>query len=151
MGLFGKFKEKLSGASSRLSGKTDLLEGIAAGAILVAAADGDLASEEVGVLIEALTAHEVIGKAFSDKVIEQTVQRMIDKASPNAAGKIGMVGKMALEKEIREVKAKASVEDIEMMLAIMTDVAGADEDGIEEVERKVINKISNSLGAGNFI
>lgn len=149
--MFGKLKEMVAGGKNRLSGKTDLLEGIAAGGILVAAADGDLDSSEVGVLIESLQAHEVIGAAFSAKQIEQTVQKMIDAASPNAAGKIGMVGKMKLEKEVREVKAKSSSEDLEMMLAILADVAGADDDGLEPAEKAVINKISNSLGMGSFL
>ena len=151
--MFGlkKLKETLTGGASRLSGKTDLLEGIAAGSILVAAADGDLATEEVAVLIDALVAHEVVGKAFSAAQIETTVQKMINAASPNAAGKIGMVGKMKLEKEVGEVKTKATEEDIQMMLAIMADVAGADAEGAEPAEVAVINKISNRLGQGNFL
>lgn len=149
--MFGKIKEKLLGASTRLSGKTDLLEGIAAAGILVSAADGDMDTSEVGVLIEALVAHEVIGQAFPEHTIQQTVQRMVDKASPNAAGKIGLVGKLALEKEIREVKAKSTTDDIQLLLAIIIDVAGADEDGIEPAERAAINKISTALGQGNAL
>jgi tellurite resistance protein TerB len=151
--MFGlkKLKETLTGGASRLSGKTDLLEGIAAGGILVAAADGDLDTSEVAVLIDALVAHDVVGKAFSSTQIESTVQKMITAASPNAAGKIGMVGKMKLEKEVNEVKGKATQDDIIMMLAIITDVAGADEDGVEPSEKAVINKISNKLGVGDFL
>jgi MoxR-like ATPase len=61
----------------------------------------------------------------------------------------------------REVNRKAidqtlgailkSAEDIELMLAILVDIASADADGVEPAERTVINKISNSLGYGNFI
>lgn len=149
--MFGKLKEMMASGKNRLNGNADLLEGIAAGGILVAAADGEMDSSEVGVLIETLQAHDVVGKAFTANQIEQTVQKMIDAASPNAAGKIGMVGKMKLEKEVAEVKAKTDSEGIQMMLAILADVAGADEDGVEEVEKKVINKISNSLGQGNFL
>lgn len=146
-----KLKETLLGGASRLNGNTDLLEGIAAGGILVAAADGDIDTAEVAVLIDALQAHEIVGKAFSATQIETTVQKMINAASPNAAGKIGMVGKMKLEKEVGEVKAKATQEDIQMMLAIIADVAGADDDGLEPAETAVINKISNRLGQGNFL
>jgi tellurite resistance protein len=149
--MFGKLKELISNGTNRLSGKTDLLEGIAAGGILVSAADGEMDSEEVGVLLEAMLGHEVLSNAFSESVIQQTVDKMVKKASPNAAGKIGMVGKIALEREIKEVKAKSSSEDIELMLAVLVDVASADADGIEPAERAVINKISNTLGYGNFI
>lgn len=149
--MFGKLKEMVASGKNRLNGNMDLLEGIAAGGILVAAADGDIDSSEVSVLIETLQAHEVVGKAFSAKQIEQTVQKMIDSASPNAAGKIGMVGKMKLEKEVREVKAKTDSEGITMMLAILTDIASADDDGVEPSEKVVINKISNSLGQGAFL
>jgi tellurite resistance protein len=108
-------------------------------------------SDEVGVLLEAMLGHEVLAQSFSESVIQQTVDKMVKKASPNAAGKIGMVGKIALEREVKEVKGKSSSEDIELMLAILVDIASADNDGIEPAERTVINKISNSLGYGNFI
>jgi len=90
--MFGMLKEKLGGAVNRLSGKTDLLEGIAAGAILVSAADGEIESEEIAVLIEALCANETLAKSFTDTQITGVVDKMVKKASPNAAGKIGMVG-----------------------------------------------------------
>ena len=145
--MFGMLKEKLAGAFTKLSGKTDLLEGIAAGGILVAAADGEMESEEVAVLIEALCANEVLSKAFTETQITGVVDKMVKKASPNAAGKIGMVGKIQLEKEIREVKSKSSTEDLELMLAILVDVASADGE-VEPEEKKVVNKIAQQLGFG---
>lgn len=148
--MFGMLKEKLAGAASRLSGKTDLLEGIAAGGILVSAADGELESEEVAVLIEALCANETLSKAFTDTQISGIVDKMIKKASPNAAGKIGMVGKIALEREVAEVKNKSSAEDREVMLAVLVDVASADGD-IEPAEKAVINKIAAKLGFGAVV
>ena len=101
--MFGMLKEKLGGAVNRLSGKTDLLEGIAAGAILVSAADGEIESEEIAVLVEALCANETLSKSFTDTQITGVVDKMVKKASPNAAGKIGMVGKIALEREVAEL------------------------------------------------
>lgn len=148
--MFGKLKEMLGSGITRLSGKTDLLEGIAAAGILVAAADGEMESEEVAVLIETLQGHDAISKAFTPTQIEQVVQKMINRASPNAAGKIGMVGKLALEKEVKEVKSKSSNEDIELMMAILVDVSASDGE-VEPQERVVINKIGNMLGQGNVI
>jgi tellurite resistance protein len=149
--MFGKFKGMLKDGTRKLSGRTDLLEGIAAGSILVAAADGEIDTAEVGVIVENLQNYEMIAEAFTPAQIENVVNSMIAKASPNAAGKIGLVGKMKLEKEVAEVRSKSSTDDIQMMLAIMVDVAGADEDGVEPAEKLVINKISKSLGQGDFL
>ncbi len=148
--MFGKMMEKLSGAKTKLSGKTDLLEGIAAAAILVSAADGEIESEEIGVLIEALCANEALSAAFTESQISSVVDKMVKKASPNAAGKIGMVGKIQLEKEVREVKSKSTSEDIELLLAILVDVASSDGE-IEPAEKVVVNKIGQSLGFGNVV
>lgn len=145
--MFGMLKEKLGGAVNRLSGKTDLLEGIAAGAILVSAADGEIESEEIAVLIEALCANETLSKAFTDTQITGVVDKMVKKASPNAAGKIGMVGKIALEREVAEVKSKSSTDDLELMLAVLVDVASSDGE-IEPAEKVVVNKIAAKLGFG---
>lgn len=148
--MFGKLKEMIGSGANKLAGKTDLLEGMAAGGILVAASDGEMESEEVGVLIEGLQGHETLSKAFTTTQIEQAVDKMVKRASPNAAGKIGMVGKLALEKEIREVKAKSSTEEIQMMLALLVDVADAN-GGIGAAEKATLNKISNMLGQGNVL
>ena len=145
--MFGMLKEKLGGAVNRLSGKTDLLEGIAAGAILVSAADGEIESEEIAVLIEALCANDTLAKSFTDTQITGVVDKMVKKASPNAAGTIGMVGKIALEREVAEVKAKSSTEDREVMLAVLVDVASSDGE-IEPAEKVVVNKIAAKLGFG---
>ena len=145
--MFGMLKEKLGGAVNRLSGKTDLLEGIAAGAILVSAADGEIESEEIAVLVEALCANETLSKSFTDTQITGVVDKMVKKASPNAAGKIGMVGKIALEREVAEVKSKSSTDDLELMLAVLVDVASSDGE-IEPAEKVVVNKIAAKLGFG---
>lgn len=148
--MFGMLKEKLGGAVNRLSGKTDLLEGIAAGAILVSAADGEIESEEIAVLVEALCANETLAKSFTDTQITGVVDKMVKKASPNAAGKIGMVGKIALEREVAEVKSKSSTDDLELMLAVLVDVASSDGE-IEPAEKVVVNKIAAKLGFGAVI
>jgi tellurite resistance protein len=148
--MFGKLKEMIGNGKNKLSGKTDLLEGIAAAAILVSAADGEIESEEIAVLIEALSANEALAAAFTETQISAIVDKMVKKASPNAAGKIGMVGKIQLEKEVREVKSKSTSEDIELLLAILVDVASADGE-IEPAEKVVVNKLASSLGYGNVV
>lgn len=55
--MFGKLKEKLTGGVARLNGKTDLLEAICAGCVLVGAADGDLSDDEAMVALDRLAAY----------------------------------------------------------------------------------------------
>jgi tellurite resistance protein len=148
--MFGKLKEMIGNGKNKLAGNTDLLEGIAAAAILVSAADGEIESEEIAVLVEALSANEALAAAFTETQISAVVDKMVKKASPNAAGKIGMVGKIQLEKEVREVKAKSTTEDVELLLAILVDVASSDGD-IEPAEKVVVNKLAASLGYGNVL
>lgn len=63
--MFGKLKEKLTGGAARLNGKTDLLEAICAGCVLVGAADGDLSDDEAMVALDRLTNHDTLSKAFT--------------------------------------------------------------------------------------
>lgn len=147
--MFGKLKDMISGAAGKLSGNTDLLEGAAAGSILVGAADGEIDSNEIAVIVENLQAYDKLAKAFTPSQIEQAVDKMVKLASPNAAGKIGLVGKMKLEKEFAEMKSKSGREDIELVLAIMADVAGADDDGVEPAEAAVIRKLAQSVGVAS--
>jgi tellurite resistance protein len=137
--MFGKLAEKLSAGFSRLNGRTDLLEGIAAAAALVAAADGDIADEEVGTVIEALANHATLSKAFKQGDIERITDAMLRRAKGGASGRLGLM------REFSEAKSKSSVEDLEMLLVIAIDVSNAD-GNLDESERKVLNKIAQALG-----
>ena len=137
--MFGKFKEKLTGAFSRLNGRTDLLEAIAAACALVAAADGELEDEEAGATLDALTSHSVLSKSFKVSEIERVTDDMMKRA------KGGMAGRLGLKREIEQAKSKSSTEDLEMLLVIAIDVSMSDGE-MEPQERKVLDQIATSLG-----
>lgn len=137
--MFGKLAEKITGFSNKLTGKTDLLEGIAAAAALVAAADGDIEDEEVASVLAALGNHPVLSKSFKEAEIERVADAMLKRAKGGAAGRLGLM------REIEEAKAKSKVEDLEMLLVIAIDVSAADGE-FEPEERKVLEKIARTLG-----
>ncbi|MDQ2066717.1 TerB family tellurite resistance protein [Xinfangfangia sp. CPCC 101601] len=136
--MFGKMLEKLSGGFSRLSGRTDLLEGIAAAAALVAAADGDIEDEEVVAVLAALENHPVLSKSFKSSEIERIADTMLKRAKAGAAGRLGLM------REIEEAKARSSVEDLEMLLVIAIDVSNSDGE-MEPQEKVVLGKIAKTL------
>lgn len=144
--MFGKLRERLTGGAKRLSGRTDLLEGIAAACALVAAADGDLEDSEMGATLDALMAHEAISASFPQSEVERTVDKMWKRA------KGGMAGRLGLKREIEDVKSKSSSEDVEMLFAIACDIAMADGE-VEPAERKVLEGLAQTLGlnARNYL
>lgn len=137
--MFGKLKEKLTGGASRLNGKTDLLEGICAACVMVGAADGDFSDDEAAVALDRLLNHETISVAFSATQIEAAFDKQAKRA------KSGMSGRLALRREVEDVKAKSSSEDCEMLLVIAIDVASADGD-IGAKEMGALRTIGQAMG-----
>jgi tellurite resistance protein TerB len=132
------FKERLQGAASRFSGKTDLLEATCASCALVAAADGDIEDEELVATLEALTNHPTLSAAFSNTQIETTANAMFKRAKGGAMGRIGLM------KEIEEARSKSTSDDLELILAVAIDVSRSDGE-MEPAEMKVLEKIAASL------
>lgn len=137
--MFGKLKERLTGGTQKLSGKTDLLEGICAMAALVACADGDIEDDEVAAALDALTSHATLGEAFTPQQIENAFDKQLKRA------KGGMAGKLALKREIEEAKSKNATEELEMALMIAIDVSAAD-GTMEPEEKKVLEDLAKRLG-----
>lgn len=137
--MFGKLKERLTGGAKRLQGKTDLLEGVCAMAALVACADGDIEDSEVEATLDALTGHATLGEAFGPSEIERALDKQLKRAKGGAAGKL------ALKREIEEMKAKNAADELEMALMIALDVASADGE-VEPEERKVLDDLAKRLG-----
>ena len=137
--MFGKLKEKLSGGASKISGKTDLLEGIAAMAALVSAADGEIEDSEVGAILDALNAHATLSAAFKAPEIEAALNKQLGRA------KGGMAGKLALKREIAEMKDKNAHDELEMAFVIAIDVSLSDGE-MEPAEKKVLDDLGKSLG-----
>lgn len=137
--MFGKLKERLSGGSKKLWGKTDLLEGICAMAALVAMADGEIEDSEVEATLAALQAHATLGGAFAASEIERAFDKQLSRA------KGGMAGKLALKREIEEAKAKNATDELEMALMVAIDVSMADGE-MEPQERAVLEDLAKRLG-----
>ena len=137
--MFGLLKDKLTGGAARLNGKADLLEGICAACVLVGAADGDLSDDEGAVALDRLMNHETLSKAFSGTQIETAFDKQAKRA------KSGMSGRLALRREVEDVKAKSSAEDCEMLLVIAIDVAATDGD-IDTKELAVLRTIGQTVG-----
>lgn len=137
--MFGKIKDLMTGGTSRLTGKSDLLEAICAGCALVAAADGEVEESELMATADALSAHELLAKAFTPTQIDAAAEKMFK------AAKGGMMGRTRLWKEVEEAKGKSSRDDLELALAICVDVATSDGQ-IEAAERPVLERIARSWG-----
>ena len=137
--MFGMLKDKLTGGAARLNGKMDLLEGICAACVLVGAADGDLSDDEGATALDRLMSHETLSKAFTGTQIEAAFDKQAKRA------KSGMSGRLALRREVEEVKGKSSADDCEMLLVIAIDVAAADGD-IGPKEMGVLRTIGQAMG-----
>jgi len=132
MGLFKKFQGDIT---NRMSGKTDLLEAVAAGAMLVAYADNNADDGEIATAIAAVKANKALSAAFSQSIIERTMDTMYDRAKGGRSGRAG------LYKEIEDVAGKP--DDAEVVMYAILDVA--DNDGISPEEKAVLSRIATSL------
>lgn len=137
--MFGKLKERLGGGAKKISGKTDLLEGIAAAAARVASVDGKIDESEVEAVLNALMNHESLSQAFTASQIETCVNKQIARANG------GMAGRLALRKEVEEMKSKASTDELEMAYMIVIDVAMADGD-VADKEKAELETLGKMLG-----
>lgn len=137
--MFGALKDKLTGGAARLNGKMDLLEGICAACVLVGAADGDLSDDEGAVALDRLMNHDTLSKAFSGTQIEAAFDKQAKRA------KSGMSGRLALRREVEDVKGKSSAEDCEMLLVIAIDVAYAD-GAAGDKEQAALRTIAQAMG-----
>lgn len=137
--MFGKLKEKFTGGLNRLKGNTDLLEGVCAAGIIVAASDGSVSDDEGAILLDRLLNHEVISKAFSATQIEAAFDKQLKRASQ------GMTGRLALRREVEDVKAKSTSDDCELLLMIAIDVAMADGE-LDPKERAALNTVGQAIG-----
>ena len=137
--MFAKFKERLAGGAKRFQGRTDLLEGICAMSALVAAADGELEDAEIAATLDALATHATLKDAFSASEIERVLDAQLKRA------KGGMAGKLALKREIDEMKDKNATDELEMALMIAIDVSMSDGE-MEPEDKVVLEDLSKRLG-----
>lgn len=137
--MLAKFRDLLSGGAKRLNGNTDLLEGIAGAIVLVGASDGDFDDAEAETGLDRLMNHETISAAFKASQIEAAFDKQAGRARQ------GLSGKLALKREIQDVRNKCSADDCEMLLVIACDVALTDGD-VSAAERKALDEIAKAVG-----
>lgn len=134
--MFAKlFGGRAKAAASKFSGRTDFLEAVCAGCALVAAADGEISDAEIEATTSAIAANGTLSGGFNSAEIAACADRMLKRAAS------GRTGRMQLQKEIEDIKADPEM--CESVVLAMLDVA--DQGGIDEAERKVIERISALL------
>lgn len=136
--MFGNlFAKKLDASIKKFSGNTDFLEAVCAGAALIASADGSISDGEIETTISTVSSNPTLDMAFTPAQIEQCVDRMLNRAQA------GRTGRMGLYKEIDEISDKPEMAEVVFLCAL--DVAESEE-GIDDKEQDVLNKIASKLG-----
>jgi tellurite resistance protein TerB len=136
MGILGKLFGGANDVSNRIQGRTDLLEAVCASAALIAAADGDIADNEVEAAINVVTNNEGLAKAFDARTIETTMDKMIKRA------KGGFSGRQGLWKDIDDISKDFN--DSEAVYLIALDVAYSDDD-VGAKEKEALSKLAQRL------
>lgn len=136
--MFGKlFGKKAEAAVQKFSGRTDFLEAVCAAAALVAAADGEIEDAEIKATVKAVKANKALAAGFDQQTIDQTINRMLERAEG------GRVGRMGLWTEVNEVGKDAELAQAVVLTAL--DVAEGDGE-IEPAEKAVLDKLAKNLG-----
>lgn len=136
--MFGKlFGKKAEAAVQKFSGRTDFLEAVCAAAALVAAADGEIEDSEIKATVKAVKANKALAAGFDPQTIDQTINRMLERAEG------GRVGRMGLWTEINEVSKDPDMAQAVVLTAL--DVAEGDGD-IAPAEKAVLDKLAKNLG-----
>lgn len=136
--MFGLFKKKAAAAKVTLHKveNRDLMEGIVAGAVLVAYADGDCSSEELAKLQGIIESNDNL-KHFGSEI-----GVTIDKYSAMyESGK--RLAKVKLMKELEDLQAVEKQKEEAFIIAI--EIADADGD-IDEGELAILKEIGKKLG-----
>lgn len=136
MGIFGKLFGKAEAASNRIAGRSDLLEAVCAAASLAAAADGNIADDEIGTALQIVANNETLGKAFDQRAIDEAMNKQIKRANG------GFSGRAALWKEIGDVARDP--EDAEAVYLIALDVVHGD-GNVDPKEQAVLDKLAATL------
>ena len=105
----------------------------------MASVDGKIDESEVEAVLNALMNHEALSAAFTGSQIETCVNKQIARAQG------GMAGRLALRKEVEEMKAKGSSDELEMAFMIVIDVAMADGE-IGDKEKAELDTLGKTLG-----
>lgn len=134
---FAFLKGLRTNVTNQFNGNKDLLEAIAAGAMLVAYADGNASDDEILTANQLMKSNQtLLSGGYTATDIERCVDNMYDRA------KAGRSGRAGLYKEIDDV-AKVPAHAEAVMWGVI-DVA--DNGGIDEAEMTVLKNIAQRLG-----
>jgi tellurite resistance protein TerB len=139
--MLGFLKSKIGEARNLAAYGTnkDFLEAVCASIALVAAADGNIADDEVAEAMRVAKGNKTLSTAFGARDIETTLDTMLNRAK-------GASGRMSLARELEDIKSKDATGTMaeDVYLAAL-DVAAADGD-IGAKEQEALNKIAGRLG-----
>lgn len=134
--MFGFLKSKAKDSVQKFSGQTDFLEAVCAAAALIAAADGEIEDSEITATKKAVLANKALSAGFDNRVIEQTIDKMLDRAGG------GRVGRAGLWTEIEEAASKPEM--AEAIVCTALDVSESDGQ-IEPQEQAVLDRLAKTL------
>jgi tellurite resistance protein len=131
-----QFKAMLQSAAGRITGDTDVLEGMLAIGIAVAMADGVLGKKEVEAVVTSANGNPLVQRLFSTDVVGQTKDKFLAKlrASPN------------METAFKELRDLAGREESirHAVYAGGCSVAAAD-GSVDAKEQKLLDKCADIL------
>lgn len=133
--LFGKKASEVKNEIKKMENR-DLAEGLVGACLLVAAADGEIETEEVESLNKQLGAHPAL-QGFGGEI-----GKMVDKFTQQLEAGF-LIGKMQIMREITD--CSNSVEESEDIIVAAYTIAMADGE-MEPDEVKILNEIAAKLG-----
>lgn len=129
-----QFKSMIQTFAGRFTGDTDILEGVLAIGIGVAAADGKISRDEVATTVASAKGNALVSRLFSGDVIDATKDKFLEKVRAS--------GMDAVYKELRDLSGREQ----EVRHAVYTcGVNVAAHDGIDSKEQAILNKCANIL------
>ena len=135
MGLLKDLLARGQKAAAAYTGDATFLAGAAAAAALVTRADGQVDEGEITKALEGLTANPLL-KSFMPTKVEDVFTQALERAKSRA-------GKIELQRSIAALAAR-SLEERQDVFLIGADVA--DDGGIGQEERKVLEEVAKTLG-----
>lgn len=142
MGIFGALKKALGDISAEAtkaySQDNRFLDAVAAGAALVANADGVIEDAERQAAVKVVRDHKLLGSLYSSDAREKAIEHALNQSKTSS-------GKMELKRAILDSKnlptGQQAAEDVYM---VCMDIAAAD-GSIGEEEKAVMTKIAGWL------
>lgn len=129
-----QFKAMFQSAVGRFTGDTDILEGVLAIGLGVAAADGSISRDEVATTVASAKANPLVSRLFTDDVIDVTKDKFLAKVRAN--------GMNAVYKELKDLSAR---EETVRHAVYACGCSVAAHDGIDAKEQAILDRCADTL------